>query len=473
MRTRRAVLTTLTALACLGTLPAAQQGPAPEEVVDRIVDECLRTYRTYFRLKSLCRAAPHRLSGSEGADRAIEWAREHMLEDGFQNVRLEPCTVTHWVRGGVEELVITAPEEMAGIELPILALGGSVATPPGGVEADLVMVRGFVELAELGDAVRDKVVLFNRPMDDRKVNTFEAYGEAVKHRVRGASEAARFGARAAIVRSVTTRRDDSPHTGALRYTQGIEAIPSAAVSTNGADLLAGMLRDGKQVRVRLKLSCRMLPPVESFNVVGELVGREKPEEIVVVGAHLDSWDVGEGAHDDGAGCVQVIETLRVLMDLGLRPRRTIRCVLFMNEENGLGGGRGYFQTHRAEMENHVFAIESDRGGFTPRGFTVAATEAARLEIEAMVAAMGRIGQLIVVPGGGGADIGPMGEAGVPLAGYLPDAQRYFDFHHSERDVLRAVHPRELSLGSAAIAALAWMVAEREEPLPRAQPSDSR
>jgi Zn-dependent M28 family amino/carboxypeptidase len=457
------------ALIALLALPLAARAqvsaPSAADVVDRIVDEALASGEAYGKLRALCTVAPHRLSGSEGAEAAVAWARAAMIADGLENVRLEPCTVPRWERGAVEELSLVV-EGGEDLSLPVLALGGSIATPEEGIEAGLVVVETFEELAELGEAARGKVVLFNRPMDDRLVNTFRAYGGAVGQRGGGAIEAARVGAVAALVRSMTTRRDDVPHTGAMRYREGVERIPAAAVSTNGADDLARRVAAGEDVRVRLRLDCRWLEPVTSYNVVGELVGRERPEEVIVVGGHLDAWDVGEGAHDDGAGCVQSMEALRLLKALDLRPRRTLRCVLFMNEENGLGGGRTYHRDHLEEMDRHVLAIESDRGGFTPRGFSVQGSPEALAELRALAPLLERTGATRIEAGGGGADIGPMSASGVPLVGFVPDPQRYFDVHHSPNDVFEAVNPRELHLGTAAIAALAWLVAEREEALPR-------
>ena len=455
MQTLAALLSTL-ALAAPSQetlyLRAQYRDPAqdPAAVVDRIVDELLTRGEAYSKLRALCATAPHRLSGSDGAQVAVEWARQTMVADGLENVRLEPCQVTHWERGKVEQLSVTSPPEHAGKLLPILALGGSVATSLVGVEGPLVVVESFEELRELGDAARGAIVLFNRPMEDRLDNTFKAYAGAVDQRVNGASEAARVGAVAAIVRSMTMARDDVPHTGGMRYSPDVHRIPTAAVSTNGADLLAALVEAGKEVRLKLRLDCRSLPPADSYNVVGELVGREKPEEVVVVAGHLDSWDVGEGAHGDGAGCVQAMEVLRVRKALDLRPRRTLRCVLYMNEENGLGGAQAYYADHKAEMDSHVLAIESDRGGFTPRGFAAAAVPEAMQRLRKYTGLLARTGVSFVIPGGGGADIGPMRASGVPLVGFVPDAQRYFDLHHSANDVLSAVHPRELHLGASAV-----------------------
>jgi hypothetical protein len=329
------------------------------------------------------------------------------------------------------------------------------------------VVESFEELAARAAEAEGRIVLFNRPMQDTLTDTFQAYGGAVDQRGRGAVEAARVGAVAALVRSMTTRRDDNPHTGAMRYDPDVPRIPAAAVATNTADEIAGRIAAGETVRLRLRMSCRWLAPVESFNVVGELVGRELPDELVVIGGHLDAWDVGQGAHDDGAGCVQSIEALRLIHELDSTPRRTLRCVLFMNEENGLAGGRAYYAEHFAEMDRHVLAIESDRGGFTPRGFTAQVTPDALARLRGYVPLFASTGAEKIVAGGGGADIGPLAQSGVPLVGYLPDPQRYFDLHHSPADTLAQVNPRELQLGAGAIAALAWLVAEEPEPLPRA------
>lgn len=433
---------------------------------DRIVAEALAAGRAYETLAELCREAPHRLAGSPGADAAISWARRTMAAAGLERVRLEACTVPRWERGAVERLEVVAPPELAGTELPILALGGSVGTPSEGVEGELVLVRSFEELERRAAEVAGRVVLFDRPMDDARLDPFAAYGGAAEQRVHGAARAAACGAIAAVTRSLTTLRNDVPHTGTMRYADDAPPIPAVCVSTNGADLLAARVETGERVRVRLQLDCRPLPAGPGWNVIGELVGREHPEEVVVLGAHLDAWDTGEGAHDDGAGCAQVIEAARLLKHLGLRPRRTIRCVLFTDEENGGSGGRAYREVHLAELASHVMALESDRGGFTPRGFGTNANEEALEVLRAAAALLEGTGAETVRKGGGGADIGPMGQDGVPLVGYVPDPQRYFDVHHSPLDTFDAVCERELELGAAAIAVLAWVVADAEERLPR-------
>ncbi|TDJ67722.1 MAG: M20/M25/M40 family metallo-hydrolase [Planctomycetota bacterium] len=445
---------------------AASAGIRRAEAVGRIVEESLVRGRAWDKLAALCAVAPHRLSGSAGAALAVEWAVGAMLADGLENVHSEPCTVPRWERGAVEVLEFVEPRELAGERLPILALGGSVATPAGGTTAEVVVVESFEDLRALGDAATGRIVLFARPMADGEPNPFDAYRGAVDQRSRGAIEAARAGAVAAIVRSMTTLRDDEPHTGAMRYADGVPRVPAAAVSTNGADRIASLIADGARVVLRLRLDCRTRDAVTSFNVIGELVGTELPDEVLVIGAHLDAWDVGEGAHDDGAGCAQAIEALRILEALGLRPRRTLRAVLFMNEENGLAGGRAYRAAHAAEMANHVMALESDRGAYSPRGFTTDAGPAGLAVLRELAAALAPIGADRVMEGSGGADISPMAQDGVPLVGLYPDPQRYFDLHHSRADTLAMVNRRELHLGAAALAALLYLVADSEEPLPR-------
>ena len=443
--------------------PAATQGrfAGRESGIQAIAREALERGQSWEMLEDLTTVAPKRLAGSEGAAKAIEWGVAAMQAAGFDEVRREACRVPHWVRGEVAELVATAPDELKGESFSILALGGSVRTPEDGHEGGLVVVNTFDELQELGEAALGKFVLFDRPMDDAMLQPFAAYGGTVVQRSRGAIEAARVKAIGAIVRSMTMARDDVPHTGALQYETDLMRVPAVAVSTLGADRLAQLAAEEPDLRLRMTLDCHQLEDADSFNVVGEVRGTELPDEIVLLGAHLDAWDVGSGAHDDGAGCVQVIEAVRLLLALDLRPRRTLRVVLFMNEENGLRGARTYAADHESELERHVLALESDRGGFTPRGFTTTAKGEDFAMLSEAAALLAPLGAGEMRPGGGGADIGVLAPAGVPLVGYLPDAQRYFDFHHSENDVLEAVHPRELALGAAAIAGLVWMVADLE------------
>lgn len=440
----------LFAVSCLALLPGACSSPrattdAADDAqstadprakdVERIFAEALRGQHAHALLGELCAAAPRRLSGSAGAERAVAWAESAMRAAGLENVRREP----------------------------VRALGGSVATPVGGLEAEVVRVTSFEELAARASEARGRFVFFDRLMDPTLPDPFAAYGGAVNQRSRGAVEAAKVGAVGALVRSMTLALDDHPHTGALRYEDAVARVPGVALSTLAAERLAARIAAGVPTRLRLELDCHTLPDVESANVVGEIRGRELPDEIVLLGGHLDAWDVGEGAHDDGAGCAQSLEAARLLLELGLRPRRTLRVCFFMNEENGLRGGLAYRDAHLGELDRHVLAIESDRGGFAPRGFGTDAGPALFARLAAAARLLEPWGASMLRAGDGGADIGPLREHGVPLAEYLPDAARYFDFHHSDTDVLAAVHPRELSLGAAAIAAFAWCVADAPDP----------
>jgi len=438
--------------------------------VERIVGAALAEGEAYSMLAELCRVAPNRLTGSPGYTAAAEWARQTMERAGLENVRLETTPAPHWTRGDVGEVRIVEPPELAGTALPMVALGGSVPTPELGLTAEVVAVDGLEAAAELGEAARGRIVLFNGPMDPTRLDTFGAYGGAVGQRVHGASAAARVGAVGALVRSMTTRRDDVPHAGGMRYAADAPRIPTAAISTLAADRLAALLDAGRRVVVHFRQDCRTLGEVPTHNVVGELVGREHPEQVLVVGGHLDAWDVSEGAHDCGGGCCQAIEAARLLRSLDLVPRRTIRVVLFGNEENGLAGGKAYAADHADEMGDHLLALESDRGVFTPRGFTTNANPAARATLEEIVALLAHTGASELRNGGGGADIGPMRAHGVVQVGYLPDAQRYFDLHHTARDTFDEISDREINLGAGVIAALLYVVADLEEPLPRNEPA---
>ncbi|MFN0060859.1 MAG: M28 family peptidase [Planctomycetota bacterium] len=441
------------------------------DTIESIYRTGLATYETHARLSELCRVAPHRLAGSAGATRAIEWAQAAMVAGGLDNVRLEPCAVTHWERGEAAELRVAEPDAAApGGATPerfrVLALGGSIATPAAGITAELVVVSSFEELRTLRERAHGKIVLFNKPMDRTIYDPFHAYGEAAKYRGSGAVEASKAGAVAALVRSATTKLDDFPHTGATGYLDDVPMIPTAAVSTLAAERLATLAAAGKPVVLFFRQGGTRHPLANSFNVVGELRGRERPDEVVLVGGHLDCWDVGHGAHDDGAGSCHALSALCLLKKLGLRPRRTLRVVLFMNEENGLGGGRAYARDHAAELDKHVFAIESDRGGFAPRGFTTDCNPEARAVLASLAALLAGYGTQGLFKGGGGADISPMQESGVILAGFYPDPQRYFDGHHTEADTIDKVNERELELGTCAIASLIYMVADLEQPLRR-------
>jgi carboxypeptidase Q len=459
---------------------ASAEAPAalPPEIeayrpaVTALLKEGLARGQAYDKLAALCAAAPHRLSGSQGAADAVEWARQQMLADGLENVRLQPCMVPHWERGSVAELRVLEPASAAGERLTILALGGSVATSPEGLQAEVVQVHSWDELDTLGETVRGRLVFYNRPMDPELFQYGAAYGGAVDQRGRGAVEAARRGGVGAIVRSMTTRLDDFPHTGAMRYLPDGPNVPGVAVSTLGAERLAELLEQGP-VKLQLSLDSRWLRDAPSANVLGEIVGRELPDEVVVLGGHLDAWDVGQGAQDDGGGVCQAMEALRLMRALDLKPRRTVRCVAFMNEENGGRGGEAYLAEARGALDKHVMAMESDGGVGTPRGFGASVTPEALATLRAIASLLEQAGCGEMEQGGSGADIqGLHDEGGVPVMAFRADGQHYFDLHHSDRDTLDTVWPRHINLGAAAMAAMAYVVADMESPLPREVPADA-
>ncbi len=429
-----------------------------QDITKQIVNTALREGKAYEMLVEVTKLGP-RLSGSPQAASAVELTRQMMEQLGFDNVRLQPVTVPHWVRGPVEEASVINSPTLGNVPLTICALGGSIATPEMGIIGEVIEVKSFDELRALGKKAEGKIIFFNRPMDPTKIDTFEAYGGAVNQRGSGAIEAAKVGGVAALVRSMTTRLDDVPHTGGMGYEDGVPKIPAAAISTLDANILSQLIAQDKRVVVRLKLTCQTLPDAPSANVMGEIVGSEKPDEIIVISGHLDSWDKGTGAHDDGAGCVQAIEALRLLKACGLKPKRTIRAVMFMNEENGLRGGEEYAREAVEKKIKHVAAMESDRGGFAPRGFTVQADSMTMSKISTWAPLLAATGIEYIKPGGGGADIWPLSRQGVPAIGLVPEAHRYFDYHHSDNDTIDKVNERELELGAAAMAIMAYLISE--------------
>jgi hypothetical protein len=408
----------------------------------------------YHLLRQLSTIGP-RLVGSAQSKRAIRWAEQRMKELGLENVHLQEVEVPRWERGNAE---VVGPKALRGQRLRVAALGGSVATPRGGIRAPVVEVHSLEEVRARDQDVRGKIVFFNRPMEADLVDTFAAYGRAVDQRVLGPAEAGKAGAVAAIVRSVTTKADNVPHVGTLRYDDQSPRVPALAVGVHDAHRLAAWLRAYGQVELELRLSCRDLGRTLSYNVIGELRGRELPDELVVVGGHFDSWDQGEGCHDDGAGCIQALEVLELLKRMGIRPRRTVRAVFFINEEFGLDGARVYAEQAARSSEYHLAAIESDRGAFSPRGFYVDAADSVVARMQEWLPLLNRALIEWVRKGGSGADIAQIKGARA-LIGYVPDVQRYFDYHHSANDVFAAVHPREFELGVAAMAILVYLIAE--------------
>ncbi|MCS6974493.1 MAG: M20/M25/M40 family metallo-hydrolase [Cyclobacteriaceae bacterium] len=447
----------LITLTVLSLLSAAQT--EDEKFIRKIFDEALTSGKAFEVLEYMCTNIGPRLSGSPGAAAAVEYTRQVMQHYGFDSVWLQPIMVPHWVRGKPETGRIVNSKKLGMQPVNVCALGGSVGTGPAGVLAGVVEVRSWDELKKLGEQgrVKGKIVFFNRPMDPRVLQTFSAYGTAVDQRANGASEAAKFGAVAALVRSMSPNPEDYPHTGSLRYALNVPKIPAAAIATNHADLLSRLLADDPNLQFYLEMHCETLPDAPSFNVVGELRGSENPKNYIVVGGHLDSWDLGQGAHDDGAGCVQSIEALRILRSLGYKPRHTLRAVMFMNEENGLRGGLEYARAAAERKEVHIAAIESDRGGFVPRGFTVPTTAAAKAKVQSWKPLLEPYGVHDFSTEGGGADISPLAPQGVPLLGLLPDSQRYFSYHHTPEDTIDKVDRRELALGAAAMAAMVYLI----------------
>ena len=420
--------------------------PSSDPDVQRIIEAAKASGNDFLMLRELCDSIGARLAGSEALERSVEWAEQKLIEAGADKVWLESVNVPHWERG-VESAHMLAPREQ---ELNILGLGG---TPAGVVEGDVIVLDS---LDDVDDRVADKVVLFNRPMGE-SIPTVVEYGSAVSFRVRGPAKAAEFGALAAMVRSVTTRSLASPHTGVTRFPEGGPTIPAVAVSTEAADSMARIVEDGSSVRVRIRTGGEWFDDAPSHNVIGELRGTKKPREIVLIGAHLDSWDVGQGAHDDGAGVVQVIESLRIIRALGLKPTRTIRVVLFTNEENGLAGGKDYAARHPPRRsERHIAAMESDLGGGAPRFWSAGGTPDQLKWFRAAAAPLG----MPVVEGGGGADIRPLADQGVLRIGFRPDDTGYFDIHHTAADTLDKIDPKALAESTAAIAALACRMANQ-------------
>jgi hypothetical protein len=429
-----------------------------ESTIRKIYDKALAEGQSYQMLEYLSTKIGARLSGSPGAAAAVEWSKQIMKSHGFDSVWLQPVMVPHWVRGKKEVGRVVNLKNRKKIELSICALGNSVGTGPSGLKANVVEVKSFEELKQLGEKnVKGKIVFFNRPMDPTKINTFAAYGGAVNQRGGGASEAAKYGAVGVIVRSMGINLEDYPHTGSVRYALNLPKLPAVAVSTKHAELLSKLLKEEASLQVYFETYSEMLPDAPSFNVVGELKGSEFPEEIIVVGGHLDSWDLGQGAHDDGTGCVQSIEVLRIFKTMDYKPKRTIRAVMFMNEENGLRGGQEYAKQAEQNNETHIAAMESDAGGFTPRGFTMTGPDEVKAKIRAWKPLLESYGLADFSQNGGGADIGPLAPQGVMLIGFSPDSQRYFSYHHTKEDTFDKVDKRELELGSAAMAALIYLI----------------
>lgn len=454
-------------LLCFSMLPArAQQDDSA--MIRRIADEVLRNGQAYSNLRELTKQIGGRLAGSPQMVMAEKWGLKKMQESGADKAWMQECMVPHWVRGGTDQASAVPMQaaakpgtgnqaKPAAKKLDVVALGNSMGTGKNGITAEVIRVGSFDELESRKAEINDKIVFYNYQFNDTYVNTFLAYRDASPYRGQGPSRAAKYGAKAVIVRSMSHSTDNHPHTGATRYDSNYAKIPAVAIGLRDADWLSSELEKGK-LRVTLTTNGHFLPDTTGHNIIGELTGSLYPDSIITVGGHLDSWDNGEGAHDDGAGCVQTIEILRAFKAIGYQPRHTIRFVLFANEENGLRGGNKYADEAKAKNEKHVLAIESDAGGFTPRALGLTGNEAQFRKFLSWKELISPYGCSELVKGGGGADIGPLSRAlKTPTASLNPDTQRYFDIHHARSDVFEAVNKRELELGAVNMAALIYLV----------------
>ena len=457
---RSTALALTLAAAASRTLHAQDVAPY-RAAAERLIDAATRDSAAWNRIAELTDTFGNRLSGSEALERAIDWTLDRMRRDGLENVRGEPVMVPHWVRGA-ESAELLSPRRKP---MTILGLGGSVGTLAGGISAPVLVVTSYDDLTRRAADARGKIVLFDVP--------FTSYGETVRYRSGGASAAAKVGAVAMLLRSVASFSINSPHTGSLRYDTTTARIPAAAIAVEDAMLLHRMQDRGQQITAHLSMGAQTLPDAPSRNVVAELRGRELPDEVVVMGGHIDSWDVGQGAMDDAGGVVAAWEAVRLMKALGLRPRRTIRVVGWTNEENGTRGGQGYRAAHAAEIDRHQFALESDNGVFRPFGIAVVANDSATAMLRHIAPLLARIGADSVVKGDGEADIGPLLAAGVPGAGLEVDGTRYFWYHHSNGDTPDKLDPRDVARCVATMAVYAYVLAEMPERLPHAALSTER
>lgn len=436
----------------LGAMPLGAQSPsfidAYREPVARVIAAAISDQFAWNRLALLTDTFGHRLSGSKALEDAIAWSVDTMKADGFDQVWTDPVKVPTWVRGA-ESLDLVAPRAH---RIPLLGLGLSAGTPREGIEADLLVVSSFAELDRRSVEARGRIVLFNAP--------YRGYGQTVAYRTNGASQAAQHGAVAMLLRSVGPDGLRTPHTGMLIYRAGVPQIPAAAIPAEDAQRLARLATGGQRLRVRLKMEAHLGPDADSANVIAELRGRERPDEIVVVACHFDSWDVGTGASDDAGGCIAAWEAARLLKQLDLRPRRTVRVVLYTNEENGLRGGLDYRSRYQTSLDRHVLMIESDLGVAAPSGFGFSGNDTARAQVAAIASLLGSIGATHIGPSGGGADIGPsVAAARIPAMSPEVDSSKYFVVHHTEADTVDRIDPTDLARHVAALAAMTYVVAD--------------
>lgn len=433
---------------------AQQLSTEAKDVIKSIYTEALGEQQGYKWLHHICTEIGPRPSGSDAANKAAEYTKQMMLDAGADTAWLQPVEVPKWHRGAEWSKAFAGGESVA---LPTTALGGSVPTPKEGIRAAVVEVGSFEELEALGkEGLEGKIVFYNTYMDHSLISTFNAYGGAVKYRWAGAMEAGKYGAVAAVMRSVTLLRDDLPHTGAMSYGESEVKIPTAAISWLAADKLEKMLDDG-WVELELFLDCGVQGTAINYNMIADFKGSEKPEEIMLVGGHIDSWDLGQGAQDDGAGCAHAMQVPNLLNKVGYKNNRTIRVVLWANEEFGLDGAKEYARWAKSEGVHHWVAMESDAGGDVPRGFGISADDIRLEQVRAYKELLSPYGLHVFAKGGGGADLGPLRGYDDFFIGYRPESQRYFDFHHSARDNINAIHPRSLEMGAASMSALFYLL----------------
>ncbi|HEY8404486.1 MAG TPA: M28 family peptidase [Flavobacteriales bacterium] len=437
----------------------AQTSNADSSMIASIYYEILNHSQAYSNLQYLCKEIGNRFAGSTNADRAIEWGAEALRQTNADNVFLMPVNVPHWTRGRIEYGYFDSNGVRTSVQLT--ALGGSIGTDGKDLTAKVVMVKSFDELKQLGRKnIEGKIVFFNKGMDPFLINTGAAYGRAYPIRNNGAAEAARYGAVGCIIRSLTTAEDKFPHTGGMQYNDSIPKIPAAALSSVDAQALAAALKENPELTFTYYLSAQAFERRDQANVIAEIKGTEFPDKYIVVGGHLDSWDIGEGAHDDGTGIVQSIEIIRALKALGYKPKHTIRAVLFINEEFGNDGGETYARMAREKGEEHIAAIESDNGGFTPIGFNTDITDEQYAVLQRWLPLIEPYNLTRLRRGGSGVDISPLKNGKTALFGLWVDTNRYFDYHHSNNDVFENVNKRELDLGAAAMASLIYLIDQK-------------
>ena len=441
-------------ISCKTTVPYDQK---TADVITQFYGDALGERESYNLLRDLSKDIGQRLSGSEGAAKAVLWSKEIMEGYGFDSVFLQEVMVPHWERGAYEECFYY--EGNKKINLSILGAGGTVSTPFEGVTAEVVEVKSLEEVDVLGrEGVEGKIVFYNKAFNQRYINIGTSYGETGFQRRLGAIKAAEYGAVASVFRSLSSSNDDYPHTGSMSYKEGVDSIAHGGLGVLSSIKLSEKIKADPKTKLTVRLSGKWFPDALSHNVIGEIKGSENPDNIILVGGHLDSWDVSEGAHDDGAGCVHSIGALRLFQKQGIKPKNTLRAVMFMNEENGLRGGTQYAENAIKNNEKHIVAIESDASAYIPRGFGFSGSDEQLEKIQDWLKYFDKNTISYFSKGGGGADIGPLHRrTGTPMFGLSIDGQKYFEIHHTAKDVFEAVHPREMELGTASMASLVYLI----------------